>query len=78
MTWEKWYSYDSAWAIFRRGIIVGGIGATISVFLEVFGGNSSSHFYWFPLVGVPVSLTLINLILYLVNRGQKSTDKDQQ
>jgi hypothetical protein len=77
MTWREWYSYDSAWAILRRGLIVGGICVVLAVIAQLCWGNSVSRYLWGALF-VPVTLTLLNLLFYLGNRKQKSSMDDKK
>jgi hypothetical protein len=61
MNWREWYSYDSAWAILRRGVIVAGICVVIAVIAQFYWGSSVSRYLWGAAL-IPVGLTVLNLL----------------
>ena len=61
MTLHQWFSNDSAWAIFRRGVIVVGILLVLAVFAQLLWGMSVSRYVWGASL-VPAVLTVLNLL----------------
>jgi phosphotransferase system glucose/maltose/N-acetylglucosamine-specific IIC component len=72
MTWREWHSRDSAWAIIRRGIVVGSIGLCLAISYELLA-HPKSHGFWVACVGVPFFLTVFNLLDFL---GTKRNERE--